>query len=63
MFEGKVAGTIVKPRGASSGSGWYSVFLPDGPGVTVAEMAEGSDQREASLPRGAAIRALEVRRI
>lgn len=54
-----MAGTIVKPRGGS-GSGWHQAFLPDGSSATVAEMAEGSGEREASLPRGAAIRALEV---
>lgn len=42
--------------------GWHSVFLPDGGcgGSTVGEMTEGSDEREACLPRGAAIQALEV---
>eukprot|EP00903_Cladosiphon_okamuranus_P012851 g12008.t2 len=58
VFEAKVAGTIVKPRGASGG-GWYSAFLPDGSDATVAEMDEGSGVREASLPRRAAIQALE----
>lgn len=55
-----MAGTIVEPRG-SSGSGWCRAFSPDGSGATVTEMTEGSAEREASLPRGAAIQALEVR--
>ncbi|CAN0029919.1 unnamed protein product [Pylaiella littoralis] len=68
IFEGRVAGTIVPPRGGVSSDsdsgggsdrGWHPVFLPDGSDSTVGEMAEGSDEREACLPRRAAILALE----
>lgn len=46
--------------GGGSDRGWHPVFLPDGSDSTVGEMAEGSDEREACLPRRAAILALEV---
>lgn len=62
-------GTIVAPRGSSGagdgssvGAEWQSAFLPKGSDVTVAEMSEGVD-KEACLPRGAAIDALEVRKL
>ena len=53
-------GKIVSPRGNSSDVKWHSVFLPNGSDVTVSEMTDGAE-REECLPRGAAIRALEVR--
>ena len=37
VFEGKVSGTIVNPRGESN-FGWDSIFLPDGHDKTYAEM-------------------------
>lgn len=69
VFEGKVEGSIVDPRGSTGagddsfvGAEWQSVFLPKGSEVTVAEMSEGVD-KEACFPRGAAIDALEVRKL
>lgn len=63
VFEAKVLGSIVEPSrtGVPGGGGWQSVFLPNQSedGVPVGQMTDGP-AKEAFLPRGAAIRALEV---
>ena len=57
VFLGRVAGTVVAPRGNADGDEpWHSVFLPEGSEATLAEMTD----KEAFSPRSAAVRDLEV---
>ncbi|CAM9415653.1 unnamed protein product [Ascophyllum nodosum] len=56
VFLGRVAGTVVAPRGNADGDEpWHSVFLPEGSEATLAEMTD----KEAFSPRSAAVRDLE----
>ncbi|KFD58052.1 hypothetical protein M514_01285 [Trichuris suis] len=55
LIQGKVAGTIVKPRGKSN-FGWDACFLPDGHERTYAEMS--SEEKRAISHRARALEKL-----
>ena len=53
LFEGKVKGNIVEPRG-SQHFGWDAIFLPSGYQRTFGEMS--SQEKHQISPRGAAVK-------
>ena len=53
IFEGKVKGVIVNPRG-SQNFGWDSIFLPEGCKKTFGEMS--SHEKHQISPRGIAVK-------
>ncbi len=57
LFEGKISGTIVPPRG-ENGFGWDTIFQPDGYDLSFAEMA--SEQKSAISMRKQAVAQLEI---
>ena len=57
VFEGRIDGTIVKPRG-TQGFGYDPIFRPDGYGVTFAEM--DADQKDSISHRHRAFEQLKA---